>query len=87
MPSDVATQSPGNLGVGNMWYSYDHGMVPFVSIDTETDIPNAPDASYPAGPFAANGQQLAWLTADLAAVNRSVNNRSVTPEQSQRDSD
>ncbi|KAG9526876.1 hypothetical protein KCV07_g542, partial [Aureobasidium melanogenum] len=72
MPSDVATQAPNNLGVGNMWYSYDHGMVHFVSVDTETDIPNAPDADYPAGPFAPSGQQVAWLKADLAAVNRSV---------------
>ena len=55
-----------------MWYSYDHGMVHFVSVDTETDIPNAPDADYPAGPFAPSGQQLAWLRADLAAVNRTI---------------
>jgi hypothetical protein len=72
MPSDVATQASNNPGIGNMWYSYDHGMVHFVSIDTETDIPNAPDSDYPAGPFAPSGQQTAWLAADLAAVNRTV---------------
>jgi hypothetical protein len=26
MPSDVATQAHNNSGVGNMWYSFDHGM-------------------------------------------------------------
>jgi len=72
MPSDVATQAKNNPGVGNMWYSYDYGMVHFVSYDTETDIPNAPDADYPAGPFAPNNTQLAWLRADLAAVNRTL---------------
>jgi acid phosphatase type 7 len=59
-----------------MWNSWDHGMVHFINFNTETDFPNAPDepggeGAENAGPFAPPGTQLAWLEADLAAVNRS----------------
>jgi acid phosphatase type 7 len=63
-------------GVGNFWYSWDHGMVHFIQLNTETDFPNAPDepggsGAENAGPFAPSGSQLAWLKADLAKVDRS----------------
>ena len=63
---------PESGGVNNMWYSFDHGMVHFVSISTETDFPGAaegPGTHLNAGPF---GNQVAWLISDLkrAAANR-----------------
>jgi acid phosphatase type 7 len=59
------------------WYSFEYGMVHVVMIDTETDFVNAPDqpggsAGLNSGPFGAPGQQLAFLAADLASVDRSV---------------
>jgi acid phosphatase type 7 len=62
-------------GVENFWYSWDHGMVHFITFNTETDFPNAPDlpggsGNEDAGPFAATGAQLAWLQNDLASVDR-----------------
>jgi len=62
-------------GLENFWYSYDHGMVHFVQIDTETDLGHGlvgPDEGSPeySGPFATQDAQLNWLQADLAAVNR-----------------
>ncbi|KJE98261.1 hypothetical protein CAOG_08251 [Capsaspora owczarzaki ATCC 30864] len=53
-------------GINNLWYSFDYGMVHFVSISTETDFPGAPEGpgSYMnAGGF---GNQLEWLEQDLA---------------------
>lgn len=50
---------------GNMWYSFNYSYVHFVSIDTETDFPKAPEGVgtfWNAGPF---GDQLGWLEADL----------------------
>lgn len=69
MPSDLSS------GVGNFWYSYDHGLTHYVHIDTETDFGNgivAPDEGNPefTGPFGAANQQVNWLAADLAKVNR-----------------
>jgi len=60
----------------NMWYSFDYGMVHFVSISSETDYDKAPEGPrtlFRSGPF---GDQIAWLQADLAAANL---NRDVTP--------
>ncbi|KFY82131.1 hypothetical protein V500_10800 [Pseudogymnoascus sp. VKM F-4518 (FW-2643)] len=62
-------------GVGNFWYSFDHGSVHFIQFNTETDFPNAPDepggeGAENAGPFAPSGAQLAWLKKDLASVDR-----------------
>ena len=57
--------------VQNMWYSWDHGMAHFVQLNTETDFPSAPEGVY-SGPFGASGQQVAWLEADLAKVDRTV---------------
>ncbi|KAK8129039.1 Metallo-dependent phosphatase [Apiospora sp. TS-2023a] len=56
------------------WYSFEYGMVHFVMIDTETDFPSAPDEDYPlySGPFGEWMQQLAFLEADLASIDRTV---------------
>lgn len=67
---------PSN-GLGNMWFSYDYGMVHFVHIDTETDLGNGlvgPDEGDPehAGPFGTTNQQINWLQNDLASVNKTV---------------
>ncbi|THZ14343.1 Metallo-dependent phosphatase [Aureobasidium pullulans] len=63
-------------GTGNMWYSFDHGMAHFISLDSETDLGNGlggPDEGQPlnSGPFGAyQNAQVDWLAADLAAVDR-----------------
>lgn len=33
-------------GVDNFWYSFDYGLVHFVSLDTETDFVNSPEAPF-----------------------------------------
>jgi 3',5'-cyclic AMP phosphodiesterase CpdA len=67
-------------GLGNFWYSFNHGMAHFVQIDTETDLGHgliAPDEpggveKEDSGPFASYmNQQTDWLKKDLAAVDRS----------------
>ena len=54
-----------------MWYSFNHGNIHFVSINTETDYPLAPytptAGSARAGGF---GDQLRWLEQDLQQANR-----------------
>jgi hypothetical protein len=60
------------------WYSFEYGMVHFVSLDTETDFASgvaAPEekggsAGLDDGPFGAPAQQIEFLKADLAAVDR-----------------
>lgn len=72
----TAGQQPGYLQ--NMWYSWDYGMTHFVQLNTETDLasgvvaPDEPGGSghLDAGPFGTPNQQLDWLEADLAAVDR-----------------
>ncbi|KAK9452081.1 Metallo-dependent phosphatase-like protein [Limtongia smithiae] len=68
-------------GVGNFWYSFDHGMVHYVAINTETDLGNGligeDDIDGPedmdSGPFGSyQNEQIDWLEKDLAAVNRSL---------------
>lgn len=59
------------------WYSFEYGMVHVTMIDTETDFPEAPDgpdgsAGLNGGPFGAPNQQVDFLTADLASVDRTV---------------
>jgi hypothetical protein len=63
---------------GNMWYSFDFGMVHYIMLDTETDYPDglhAPEQNwlFNSGHF---GDQLAWLKGDLA---RAQANRAQTP--------
>jgi hypothetical protein len=77
-----AMPSPESHGVLNMWYSFDYGPVHFVSINTETDFPNATEATeaphshLPSGGFAPAGEYLRWLEADLKSANE---NRQATP--------
>ncbi|KAI6086598.1 putative acid phosphatase [Hypoxylon rubiginosum] len=59
------------------WYSFEYGMVHFVMINTETDFDDAPDgqggsAGLNSGPFGVPDQQLEFLEADLASVDRTV---------------
>ncbi|KAK7955657.1 Metallo-dependent phosphatase-like protein [Apiospora aurea] len=55
------------------WYSFEYGMVHFVMIDTETDFAFAPDETWlESGPFGVPHQQLEFLEADLASVDRTV---------------
>lgn len=54
-----------------------YGMVHFVMVNTETDFDNAPDqpggsAKLGSGPFGGHNQQLEFLEADLASVDRTV---------------
>jgi len=51
----------------NMWYSFNYGSIHFTQIDTETDYIGAPGDEYSSknGGF---GDQVAWVTADLAAA-------------------
>ncbi|KAK9485781.1 Metallo-dependent phosphatase-like protein [Lipomyces starkeyi] len=66
-------------GVGNFWYSFDHGMVHYVSLNTETDLGNGligeDDVNGPehmdSGPFGSYpNEQIDWLEKDLASVDR-----------------
>lgn len=63
-------------GTGNMWYSFDHGMAHFISLDSETEFGNGivgPDETslINTGPFGAyQNAQVDWLAKDLAAVDR-----------------
>lgn len=59
------------------WYSFEYGMAHVVMIDTETDFAGAPDGvdgsdKLNSGPFGATNQQLEFLEADLASVDRDV---------------
>ncbi|CAK3774298.1 Metallo-dependent phosphatase [Lecanosticta acicola] len=59
------------------WYSFEYGLVHVTMINTETDFGDAPDgqdgsANLDGGPFGAPGQQLSFVEADLASVDRSV---------------
>ena len=64
-------------GSASMWYSFDHGPLHVVAINTETDYPGSPgDSYYPflrTGGFCDGvqcGDWTRWLAADLAAVDR-----------------
>lgn len=62
--------------VNNMWFSFDYGLVHFISIDTEVDYPGSPEGPgtlLNSGPF---GDQLGWLEADLK---KAVANRATVP--------
>ena len=63
---------PSN-GSKNMWYSFNFGPIHFVSINTETDYPDAPTTPHTilgSGAGGGFGNQLKWLENDLSSVNR-----------------
>ncbi|ETV93242.1 hypothetical protein, variant [Aphanomyces invadans] len=63
--------STDSNGAHNMWYSWSHGPVHFISVSSESDYDGAPTNNK--GTQVKNGHfgnQLAWLDADLARVNR-----------------
>jgi hypothetical protein len=61
--------------------SWDYGAVHVVSINSETDFPDAPEAEkgdshiFKAGHFAADGEYMRWLEADLAKASQDPNVR------------
>ncbi|TVY82531.1 Acid phosphatase [Lachnellula suecica] len=88
MPTAFASTSSNNIAkvsannakmLANppFWYSFEYGMVHVIMFDTETDFANAPDgpggsAGLDGGPFGAPNQQLQFIEADLASVDRTV---------------
>lgn len=59
------------------WYSFEYGMAHVLMFDTETDFKSAPDspggsAGLNGGPFGFSGQQIDFIEADLASVDREV---------------
>ncbi len=73
----AAATAARSLSNPPFWYSFEYGMVHVTMIDTETDFANAPDgpggsAGLDGGPFGAPNQQLQFLQADLASVDRTV---------------
>ncbi|KAK3371546.1 Metallo-dependent phosphatase-like protein [Lasiosphaeria ovina] len=77
-PAKVAANRARVLSNPPFWYSFEYGMVHVTMIDTETDFTDAPDqpggsAHLGAGPFGSYArQQLDFLEADLASVDRAV---------------
>jgi acid phosphatase type 7 len=88
MPTAFSSTSSNNTAAINankakmlakppFWYSFEYGMVHYVMFDTETDFTGAPDgpggsAGLDSGPFGTANQQIEFLEADLASVDRSV---------------
>ncbi|KAH8162692.1 hypothetical protein CIB48_g5554 [Xylaria polymorpha] len=74
----ILANSAQQLANPPFWYSFEYGMLHYVMIDTETDFAKAPDgpggsAGLNSGPFGETAdQQLAFLAADLASVDRAV---------------
>ncbi|KAL4862285.1 hypothetical protein BDV12DRAFT_190519 [Aspergillus spectabilis] len=59
------------------WYSFEYGMAHIVMINTETDFDDAPSghggsAGLNGGPFGTTNQQVEFLHADLASVDRAI---------------
>eukprot|EP00604_Paraphysomonas_vestita_P002389 CAMPEP_0174819338 /NCGR_PEP_ID=MMETSP1107-20130205/2503_1 /TAXON_ID=36770 /ORGANISM="Paraphysomonas vestita, Strain GFlagA" /LENGTH=335 /DNA_ID=CAMNT_0016032633 /DNA_START=399 /DNA_END=1406 /DNA_ORIENTATION=- len=69
-----AMPSKESGGVENMWYSWNYGPIHFISIDTSTDFPDAPEQVkggshvFEAGYFAADGEYMKWVENDLKAA-------------------
>lgn len=57
--------SSSSDGKMNMWYSFNHGLVHFVSISTECDFTGAPLNNHTSGPICGFGDQMKWLEKDL----------------------
>ncbi|KAH8694286.1 Metallo-dependent phosphatase-like protein [Talaromyces proteolyticus] len=75
--AQTLAQQAKSLAQPPFWYSFEYGMVHITMINTETDFPNAPDTQSGSshlggGPFGQPNQQLDFLEADLASVDRSV---------------
>lgn len=73
----VSANQARELAQPPFWYSFEYGMVHVAMINTETDFEDAPDgeggsAHLDSGPFGSKGQQLEFLEADLAGVDRDV---------------
>ncbi|KAJ4147145.1 hypothetical protein LMH87_001690 [Akanthomyces muscarius] len=73
----VSANKAQQLANPPFWFSFEYGMAHIVMINTETDFPSAPDgpdgsAGLNSGPFGGPEQQLQFLEADLASVDRSV---------------
>lgn len=71
----VSANQARQLSNPPFWYSFEYGMAHIVMIDTETDFTNAPDGPgtlLNRGNFGYDGQQLDFLEADLASVDRTV---------------
>jgi len=64
-------------GVMNMWYSFSYANAHFISFNTETDYPHAPEANtgdshlLPAGHFGYDGELMAWFENELIKANAS----------------
>lgn len=61
--------SPESGGVLNMWHSFNYGPVHFISIDTETAFPGAPEEHMYVLPCGGFGDMLTWLEQDLIKAN------------------
>lgn len=75
--AQASAKTAASLANPPFWYSFEYGMTHIVMFDTETDFTNAPDgpggsAGLDGGPFGATNQQIEFLKADLASVDRSV---------------
>ncbi|CAI6339415.1 unnamed protein product [Periconia digitata] len=76
--AQASAENASSLALPPFWYSFEYGSVHFTMLNTETDFPNAPDQPggnqhLYAGPFGKTlDQQLKFLEADLASVDRSV---------------
>lgn len=62
--------SPESKGVMNMWYSFNYGPVHFISLDTETAFPLAPEEHMYVLPCGGFGDMLTWLEQDLIEANK-----------------
>lgn len=63
MPSEESN------GVMNMFYSFNYANMHIVSLDTETDYPDAPEETSYVLPCGGFGDQLTWLENDLIKAN------------------
>ncbi|KAL4966149.1 purple acid phosphatase family protein [Aspergillus stella-maris] len=77
LSAQVLANTAKELAQPPFWYSFEYGMAHVVMINTETDFDDAPDsvggsAGLNGGPFGSKNQQLQFLEADLASVDRDI---------------
>ncbi|KAL4883141.1 Metallo-dependent phosphatase-like protein [Aspergillus karnatakaensis] len=75
--AQVLANKARQLAEPPFWYSFEYGMAHIVMINTETDFEDAPSgqggsAGLNGGPFGTQNQQLEFLEADLASVDRDI---------------